>query len=339
MSEIGICIPTRNQSAYIPDALRSAFAQTTRPCDVVVSDDAGTDDTSAVVEAFRQTLAPELRGLLRCERSDKLLGIGGNFDRAVRLAKGEFVVKLDSDDLLEADFVARLSEGLQANPKAGWAHGNVMNIHPDQSPIGLAHARKVKGFYDSARALSPYLRHNDTCHCVMLRKSAYLEVGGYRANMKTCEDWLLWLEMIFAGWGYYFYDKPLAKMRKYVARPELMTRRRADFITSIRVMTPIVEAHIRKALPSALGQSREEAIRRYRSSAARLCIRSGYDEGDSQVRRSLFEAAYELYPSLGNQFWLYAGPACCAPVTRFFEKAAGLPRNTARRIYHVLRTQ
>jgi GT2 family glycosyltransferase len=56
---VAICIPTRNQSGLITDALRSAFGQTIAPRDVVVSDDAGTDDTEAVVEAFRATLMAE----------------------------------------------------------------------------------------------------------------------------------------------------------------------------------------------------------------------------------------------------------------------------------------
>lgn len=337
MSDIAICIPTRNMSVYVPDALRSAFAQTVAPCDVVVSDDAGTDDTGEVVEKFRATLSAELRSKVRYERSPKQLGIGGNFDRAVRLAQGEFVVKLDSDDMLEPDFIKRLSEGLRANPRAGWAHCNVLNIQPDGVPINLAHTRKQHGYYEAPTALSPYLRHNDTCHCVLLRKSAYLETGGYRQDMKTCEDWLLWLEMLFAGWGYFFDSKPLAKMRKYVARPDLMTRRRADFITSIHTLVPIVEKRIAEAAASGLLPSRDDAVKALRHSSARLCATSGFDEADPAVRRALFEAAHALNPSAGNRFWLTAGPATSAPMTRFLMKAADMPRSTARRIYQSLK--
>ncbi len=118
---IGVCIPTRNQSEFVTDALSSAFAQTVLPVDVVVSDDAGTDDTAKVVEQFRATLPPELSARLRYSRSQEPLGIGGNFDRAVRLAAGDFVVKLDSDDILEPDFIKILADQLEANC-AGWAH-------------------------------------------------------------------------------------------------------------------------------------------------------------------------------------------------------------------------
>ena len=330
--DLGICIPTRNQSELISDALRSAFCQTKQPCHVVVSDDAGTDDTETVVERFRQTLPEPIRPVLHYSRSPQCLGIGGNFDRAVRLAEGDFVVKLDSDDILEPSFIEVLSAHLEANPRAGWAHSNVLNIHPDGSSIGLAHTRKRTRFYPAAEALPAYFRHNDTCHCVMLRKSAYLEVGGYRPEMKTCEDWLLWLEMQFAGWGYCFDQRPLAKMRKYDARPELMSRRRKDFVESIQFMVPRIELLCRQKAV-ALNMPAESLLEQFRAAVARLCVSSGCDEDDVAVRKALFTAAFEIHPSIANRLWLKAGFPLPAPMTRLGASLSSIPRRVARAIW------
>jgi hypothetical protein len=327
--KVAVCIPTRNQSEYIGDALRSAFAQSVPAVDVVVSDDGGTDDTAEVVERFRATLPSELRSRLRYERSPVALGIGGNFDRAVRLAAGDLVVKLDSDDILEPDFIKILAGQLEANPKAGWAHCNVWNIHPDQKPIALAHTRKQSGFYPAEKALPAYLRHNDTCHCVLLRKSAYLAVGGYSLQMKTAEDWLLWLEMLFAGWGYVFDAQPLARMRKYEARPELMTRRRQAFVESAFFMAPRVEELCRKN--QIAGMPAEAALKRFRSALARLCILSGCDESNPQVRQTLFEAACEIHPSMRNYFWRMIMSPLPADATRQMINLSGLPRHCVRK--------
>jgi hypothetical protein len=332
---IAICIPTRNQADFINDALRSAFAQSVLPVDVVVSDDGGTDDTAAVVERFRETLPLEFRARLRYDRSPVALGIGGNFDRAVRLAAGEYVVKLDSDDVLEPDFARILAGQLQANPKAGWAHCNVWNVRPDLTPIALAHTRKPGGFYPPERALPAYLRHNDTCHCVLLRKSAYLATGGYKREMKTAEDWLLWLEMLFGGWGYVFEEKPLAKMRKYEARPDLMTRRREAFVESAQYMAPKIEKLCREK--AIIGMSTEAALKRFRVALARLCITSGCDEANPQVRRKLFEAAYAVDPSLRSQLWRRIMAPLPTEVTRQFLNLAGLPRHCARKVIQQLR--
>jgi glycosyltransferase involved in cell wall biosynthesis len=327
---VGICVPTRNQSGLITDALRSAFGQTLAPCDVVVSDDAGTDDTEAVVEAFRATLPPAQRDRLRYERSAQQLKIGGNFDRAVRLAQGEFVVKLDSDDILEPEFIAVLAAGLQANPRAGWAHCNVLNVRPDVSPLGLAHTRKTTGFYPADKALAAYLRHNDTCHCVLIRKSAYLSIGGYRPEMKTAEDWQLWLEMLLGGWGYYFDGRPLAKMRKYKARPELMSKRRMDFVASIRFMKALMKQLTREKLAGGTPLNPETAMQIFGVTAAKLCVSSGCDEGDATVRQMLFDAACEFYPSTGNRLWQKLGAPLPVSATRILTRLSGLPRRCAR---------
>ena len=332
---VAICIPTRNQSEFITDTLVSAFAQSVLPVDVVISDDAGTDDTPAVVERFRATLAPELRSRLRYDRSPVGLGIGGNFDRAVRLAQGEFVVKLDSDDLLEPEFVEILGKSLEANPTAGWAHCNIWNIRPDKSVMGLAHTRKQSGFYPADAALPAYLNHNDTCHCVMIRKSAYLAVGGYRPEMKTCEDWLLWLEMLLAGWGYAFDSRPLARMRKHPARFDLMTRRRQAFIESIRFMAPRVDEFLRQK--TVAGLSAEAAQFRFHATLARLCVSSGCDEVDPQVRRTLFDCASEYHPSLRNRMWRMIGAPLPAETTRLWARAVALPRDCVRAVIQMRR--
>jgi glycosyltransferase involved in cell wall biosynthesis len=304
---------------------------------VIVSDDAGMDDTERVVEAFRTTLPSNLRVLLRYERSSTRLGIGGNFDRAVRLANGGYVVKLDSDDILEPKFIEILSGQLQANPHAGWAHCNVWNVRPDLSNINLAHTRKASGFYEANTTLPGYLKHNDTCHCVLIRKSAYLSVGGYRHEMKTAEDWLLWVEMLMGGWGYCFDSRPLAKMRKYESRPELMTRRRKDFIMSMHFMKTRLECLANDKMQDGKTLSPKTMMELFGKTAAKLCVSSGCDEGNPEIRRMLFKAAYELNPSFGNQLWKTLGMPLPTGVTRALSQFSGLPRRYARAAFQRIR--
>jgi len=336
-ASVAVCIPTRNQSELITDALRSAFSQTVAPSDVVVSDDAGTDDTGVVVEAFRANLPPEQHARLRFDRSPLQLGIGGNFDRAVRLAQGDFIVKLDSDDILEPNFIEILSSNLLANPRAAWAHCTVWNIRPGGSPVALAHTRKTTGFYPAKKALPAYLKHNDTCHCVLIRKSAYLAVGGYRPEMKTAEDWLLWLEMLMGGWGYYFDDRPLARMRKYEARPELMTKRRKDFVASIRFMKTRLQELIEDKMTNSAMLNGETAMQTFDATAAKLCISSGCDENDAAVRQILFDTACEFSPSTRNRLWQKLGAPLPASTTRLMMQLSGLPRHCVRGAVQKLR--
>lgn len=249
------------------------------------------------------------------------------------MGTGAFCVKLDSDDILEPQFVEVLLDHLQKHPQAGWAHCNITNITPEGQELGLAHSRKKTGYYSAPELFSAYLSHNDTCHCVMIRKSAYQAVGGYRPEMKTCEDWLLWLEMILGGWGHCFDARPLARMRKYDSRPELMTRRRKEFIVSARLLVDVMRRQLEKQTPLPGGMAPEAALERLRDSVARLCKSSGLHEADRVTRRELFAAANDFSPRFSYRLWAAAGyraPLVCLEGTDWL---AGLPRRWARSCY------
>lgn len=327
---IAVAIPTRHQSDLLVDALDSVFGQTVPVGDVVVCDDAGEDDCGGVVEAYRRGLSAERAGVLRYVRNVECLGIGGNFDRAVREAKGEYVIKLDSDDILEPRFAEVLGGELERNVRAGWAHCNVLNIEEDKTPIALAHTRKRGGYYGGAAALKGYLRHNDTCHCVMIRKRAYEEVGGYRREMTTAEDWLLWLEMLMRGWGYSFVNEPLAKMRKYDDRLDLMTRRRQRFVASMGYMEGRLK-QLLEVVELPEGCTREEVMNGFATTAAKLCVASGMDEGDAATRRLLFATAVRYAPTVGNRVAAGVLTPLSREVTVVLAKLRGMPRVMARR--------
>lgn len=333
---IAVAIPTRNQSNLLRDALDSVFRQTVPVVDVVVCDDAGTDDCGAVVEAYRRELPAEQAGVLRYVRNEACLGIGGNFDRGVREAAGEYVIKLDSDDILEPRFAEVLGGALEGNERAGWAHGNVMNIREDRTPLALAHTRKRSGYYGGGEALRAYLRHNDTCHCVMIRKRAYLEVGGYRPEMTTAEDWLLWLEMLMRGWGYCFVEEVVAQMRKYDDRWDLMTRRRQRFVASMEYM----EGHLGRLLGEVVlpeGCTGEEVMAGFRATAAKLCRASAMDEGDGATRRLLFATAVRYVPTAGNRVAAAVLGPLPRGVTVRMAALGGMPRVLARRVLTTLK--
>jgi glycosyltransferase involved in cell wall biosynthesis len=329
---ISICIPTRNQAEFIGDALASAFAQNRLPLEVIVSDDASNDATPAVVQGFRAALPGALAARLKYLRNHVALGFGGNFDMAVSACAGDYCVKLDSDDILEPTFLEVLGSGLDASSKAGWAHSNVLNIQPDGTPIGRAHTLKRGGFYSAEPALLQYLHWNDTCHCVMLRMTAYREVGGYKKDMRHLEDWLLWLEFLFSGWGYFYDERPLARMRRYQGWREGDTQKRIEFIESATHFINRVEVAIDAKKPPMSGTSAEHARRLIRQAIGRLCRSHGLDEASKEVRYGLMGTAYRIDPSVRN--WLCYKLLAPLPIglSRFGVGLGATPRKLARQL-------
>lgn len=333
---LSICIPTRNQADMILDTLRSAFAQTRPAGEVVVSDDASTDDTPGVVAAYAAALPAEQRARLRYVRHPEALGIGGNFDAAVRLTRGEFCVKVDSDDILEPHFAATLVDLLEHHPRAGWAHGNILNIAPDGRALGLAHTAKPAGFTPAPELFRQYLRHNDTCHCVLIRRSAYEAAGGYRPEMKTCEDWLLWLEMALAGFGTVYAPAMVARMRKYESRPEIMSRRREAFVVAAGRMIALVREALEAGRGASLGITAAESEETLRRSVAEHVRLAALHEEDAAVRGRLYAAMLTFDPSRRNRAWAWAGAHAPPAVVRLPTRIEGALRQTARRVYRAV---
>lgn len=290
---VSICIPTRNQAQYITDTLVSAFAQTHPVVEVIVCDDASTDATAAVVQAFRAGLPAEDRHKLKYHRNPVALKIGGNFSMAVSLCQGDYVVKVDSDDILEPTFVETLYQALESHPEAGWAHCNVVRITADKTPIRLAHTHKASGYTSASDLAALYLRRSDTAHCVMLRMEAYCESGGYRPEMLTTEDRLLWIEMTMAGYGCCYVNQPLARMREFSKRGDMSARRR-DYIESTHFMIAHLEKKWDAEVSRRVGVSQAKALRILRTSIHRTCLNASLVEGDKTTQDLLIAEANSL---------------------------------------------
>lgn len=99
---VSIGIPTINRSVLALRAIRSALDQTYSDIEVIVSDDASTDDTVARVQEMNH---PRLLLFQQKQR----LGLVGNFDFCLRHATGEFFLLLGDDDVLLPTAIERLS--------------------------------------------------------------------------------------------------------------------------------------------------------------------------------------------------------------------------------------
>jgi abequosyltransferase len=108
---LSIAIPTRNGADLIRNALESILPQLTPETEIVVSDNASTDDTPRIVEEYRR-----LHPAIRYFRNDENLGADRNFDLAVRRSEGEFVWLFGDDDRIEAGGVEAVLSAIRKHP-------------------------------------------------------------------------------------------------------------------------------------------------------------------------------------------------------------------------------
>lgn len=99
---VTIAVPTRNRSQFVIGAVLSALAQTYRDVEVVVSDNASSDDTVAKLEQIKDPR-------LVLVRQKENIGLVGNFNSCLENASGEFFLLLSDDDLLHPNAIEYLS--------------------------------------------------------------------------------------------------------------------------------------------------------------------------------------------------------------------------------------
>lgn len=104
--DISVVIPAFNASHYICETLLSIKNQTVAPLEILVIDDASTDNTVKIVDQFSK----EHRMPITIHSLPKNLGIGGARQKGAELAKGDYVAYLSSDDYWMNTFLERASE-------------------------------------------------------------------------------------------------------------------------------------------------------------------------------------------------------------------------------------
>jgi glycosyltransferase involved in cell wall biosynthesis len=99
---VSICVPTYNGSAYLSECIKSIERQSFGDYEVVLVDDCSTDGTLDLARALA-------RGLdVRFESNKERLGLVGNWNKCLSLARGTWVKFLFQDDILEPDCVKKM---------------------------------------------------------------------------------------------------------------------------------------------------------------------------------------------------------------------------------------
>jgi glycosyltransferase involved in cell wall biosynthesis len=121
---ISIVVQSYNFAPYLGEAIRSVLAlRGPAPDEIVVIDDASTDDSSAIARAFED---PRLRVIV----NERNLGAAETFNRAFAETRGEFVARLDGDDRYRPDFLTHAMCAFGRHPEAVAAYGCIEMIDP-----------------------------------------------------------------------------------------------------------------------------------------------------------------------------------------------------------------
>ena len=208
---VTVVVPTYNRADDLPQAVDSLLNQTCDDWEMVIVDDASSDDTFEVGAAYAAR-HPEKITAFKLERN---LGIGGARSAAIAASRGsELIVLLDSDDYLRSDYVEHLLSVYDQAVAAGRRIGIIAcngYIHTPEGVTGETFAERF--WWSDEIDVDRMLERNYILARAMFTRTAYNEVGEFSSECLGYDDYDMWLRILEAGYEVATTREPVAYYR------------------------------------------------------------------------------------------------------------------------------
>jgi|LNFM01.1.fsa_nt_gb glycosyltransferase involved in cell wall biosynthesis len=213
---ISLVMPNYNHAAYLERSVGAMLAQT-RPADeIIIIDDASTDDSLAIIDAVTKG-NPHVRVV----RHETRAGVVSALNEGLSLASGDFVGFLGADDEVHEGFIASLMPLIEAHPEAGFGCGRV--VLKDEGDR-IAGERPIIRPTAQARYVPPadvrrQLASADNFflgQVTLYSRRRLIQLGGFDASLGSLSDGMQ-QRRLATRWGYVFLPEVLGVWRVHGA--------------------------------------------------------------------------------------------------------------------------
>lgn len=224
-STVSVVIPAFNCAEWIGRALQSLHCQTRLADEIIVVDDASTDNLREAVHAP-----------VRYIRHEFNCGLSAARNTGARMAVGDYLVFLDADDELVPDALEKMVGAAEVTG-ASWCITDIYKITGD-------HVSVVRCNQPEGDPLLAILAMDFVTQGFFFRRRDFEEIGMYHETLRATEDWEIYIRMMEAG-----------KKVCYLREPLYRYYRREGSITTGQVATVlacnrrILDMHHRRLAP------------------------------------------------------------------------------------------
>jgi GT2 family glycosyltransferase len=231
--KVSVVMPVYNCQRYLAAAVESILGQTFRDFEFIIIDDGSTDGSLSLLQGF-------------AERDDRIrlvsrpnTGIVGALNEGLAMARGEFIARMDGDDVSFPTRLERQVEYLQSHPECVAIGAKVNRVCPAGlkcavTPRVTAHAQIEERLLlgEGGAMVHPV---------VMMRATVVRSIGGYREKYRYVEDLDLFLRLGEVG-RLANLDEILLDYREHLASTNHTKHREQEMLRC----TAVAEAHRRR---------------------------------------------------------------------------------------------
>lgn len=182
--KLSVVMSVYNGERHIEAAIKSVLAQTYQNFEFIIIDDASTDQTP---EILRDLEDPRIR----LHRNRTNLGLTKSLNKGISYAKGTYIARMDADDIsLPHRFDAQVTF-LENNAGHALVGSSYYQIDDDGQIVSLVEVTSRSSAIQKALKKQNCFAHGS----VMMRKGAFIDVGGYDEDFEFSQDYDLWIRI------------------------------------------------------------------------------------------------------------------------------------------------
>jgi len=188
---VSVVVPSYNYARYLGECMESILCQSLRDLEVIVIDDASTDDTAAVLSRFAGDRRAQV---IRHQRN---VGHLKTYAEGIGAARGRYLVLMSADDrCMDPNAFDRQVRVLEEHETVGFVYSATAIIDEWGNVMGITRPWErdfVRSGLDEFAALlfADHINHSGT----MVRRQCYFDQGGYDEALPNSCDWEMWLRL------------------------------------------------------------------------------------------------------------------------------------------------
>jgi glycosyltransferase involved in cell wall biosynthesis len=174
-----------NGEKYLREAIDSILNQTFKDFEFLIIDDGSTDSSAEIIRSYTDSR-------IRLIQNEKNIGLTRSLNKGLKLAQGEYIARMDADDISLPERLKKQVKYLDNHPEIGVLGTRFFEIDMNGNV-----RREICIPLDKRNIEKQLYRVNCFCHSsTMMRMSCIKKVGLYDETLKYAQDYELWLRMI-----------------------------------------------------------------------------------------------------------------------------------------------
>ncbi len=177
---VSVIIPAYNAAQYIADAIKSVLAQDYKNFELIIINDGSTDDTEKIIKSFNDN---RIRYMSQENR-----GLAATHNIGIMKSQGEFIIKLDCDDMMTPDFISKHIRQFIEHPEADLVYCDDYLIDENAKPIRIIERPQysnrnifIRDLFRNGFPVVPFR----TC----IKRSVFDKIGFFDENLIVAEDY------------------------------------------------------------------------------------------------------------------------------------------------------